>query len=344
MKTEILARIILFIFIFAGITIPVAGRVFFATPSSTTIELHARIPENGGWSMDHIQASVGEPIHLRLISDDVVHGFAIGKSDQPALEIIPGKIVDTTLVFDKPGTYTYYCTHWCSPNHWRMRGTIEVIGRGQNLDPEPLPLYLQLGIDIDASHPALITPDSSPSAGRGAQLAGSLPLYATELNTYQTSSPAQLWLRLRKESKLSKLKDEEIWDLVAFICQNRTSSETLSQASRLYAANCAACHGENGKGDGVVVRGLPEMDTQSMVHNRVHPPDFTNSKNLLGASPALLEGKMIRGGMGTGMPYWGPIFTEEQMDGLISYLYNFVWQFTTGNNSSHNSVTSYPSK
>jgi len=26
---------------------------------------------------------------------------------------------------------------------------------------------------------------------------------------------------------------------------------------------------------------------------------------MLGASPALLHGKIVRGGMGTGMPYWG---------------------------------------
>ena len=32
---------------------------------------------------------------------------------------------------------------------------------------------------------------------------------------------------------------------------------------------------------------------------------------MLGASDAILEGKIIRGGMGTGMPYWGPIFTDR---------------------------------
>jgi mono/diheme cytochrome c family protein len=63
-----------------------------------------------------------------------------------------------------------------------------------------------------------------------------------------------------------------------------------------------------------------------MGHSLVAPPDFTDPKDLLGASPVLLEGKLIRGGMGTGMPSWGPILTSEQMDGLISYLYNFALQ------------------
>ena len=54
------------------------------------------------------------------------------------------------------------------------------------------------------------------------------------------------------------------------------------------------------------------------------PGDFTDPRLLLGASPALLEGKMLRGGMGTGMPYWGPIFTEDEIDALIAYLYQFA--------------------
>ena len=44
---------------------------------------------------------------------------------------------------------------------------------------------------------------------------------------------------------------------------------------------------------------------------------------LLGASPAILEGKIIRGGMGTGMPYWGPILTAPQIWALIDYLWMF---------------------
>ena len=55
------------------------------------------------------------------------------------------------------------------------------------------------------------------------------------------------------------------------------------------------------------------------------PPDFTDPKNLLGTSPALLEGKIIRGGMGSGMPYWDPIFTPQQIDVLVGYLYSFAW-------------------
>jgi len=47
---------------------------------------------------------------------------------------------------------------------------------------------------------------------------------------------------------------------------------------------------------------------------------------MLTASPALLQGKIIRGGMGTGMPSWGLIYTEEQTWNLVDYLWTFQFQ------------------
>lgn len=57
------------------------------------------------------------------------------------------------------------------------------------------------------------------------------------------------------------------------------------------------------------------------------PANFTDAKRMLGASPALLEGKFLRGGMGTGMPAWGPIFTEEQAWHLVEALYSFQFHY-----------------
>jgi mono/diheme cytochrome c family protein len=57
------------------------------------------------------------------------------------------------------------------------------------------------------------------------------------------------------------------------------------------------------------------------------PVDFTNSTRMLSASPALLQGKILRGGMGTGMPMWGSILTEEQIWDLIAYLYSFQFEY-----------------
>jgi len=327
MKKEFIARLVIILFLGIAILIPVAGRQFFPIFSKDKlVEIHARMPENGGWSPAIIKAAVGQPIHLRLISDDVLHSFAIGQSDQPPLDIPPGEVVDTTLIFNQPGRYTFYCTRWCGPNHWRMRGIIEVSGPGQTTDKKPEPLYLRLNLDIDAPHLASVIPEKQPSAERGAQFANLLPVYATDPYTYQTNSPAQLWQQLRTEANLHELSDAALWDVIAYIWQNHTTPQKVAQGANLFSTNCAACHGETGRGDGVMVPNLPAMNSQDKKHGLTRPPDFTNPQVLLGASPALLAGKIIRGGMGTGMPYWGPIFTDDQIDDLVSYIYTFVLQ------------------
>jgi mono/diheme cytochrome c family protein/plastocyanin len=329
MKKETLARIVVILGIALAVAIPFAGRYWIGSTKDQTIDMHARMPENGGWSVDHIQAQVGQTIHLRLTADDVVHSFAIGLSDQAPIQVQPGQVVETTLKFDKPGKYTFYCTTWCGPNHWRMRGTIDVSGGEEPTQP-PKPLFLQLGIDVDAPHLAAVTPAAPAVASRGAALASRLPVYATDMQVYQTTSPSELWQKLRAETSLKDLSDADLWDAVAWVVQNHIKPEKLVDAQKLYTTNCAACHGETGQGNGVIVRGLPTMDPHAMGamvgHSLVSPPDFTNPKTLLGASPALLEGKIIRGGMGTGMPAWGPILTGEQMDEVISYLYTFALQ------------------
>jgi mono/diheme cytochrome c family protein len=335
MKKETLARFLVVFFFIIAVSIPFAGQWWYTRNLGDPIELHARMPENGGWSLNTIQAQVGQPIYLHITSDDVVHGFAIAKSDQPALEIMPGEFVDTTLTFDKPGTYTYYCTRWCGPNHWRMRGTIEVTGTGKPLALDPQPLYIKLGIDIDSPQQAKVVSFSPASAEHGAQFAKLLPAYATQRDTYLSTSPSQLWSQLRAEQTQSSLSDQDLWDAVAWIWQHQTSPEAVADGQKLFSANCAACHGEKGQGNGVMVRRKPVwnpgsstaggMSPSSTGEGIFSPPDFTDPKNLLGAGPALLEGKIIRGGMGTGMPYWGPIFTSQQIESLVSYLYHFAW-------------------
>ena len=47
---------------------------------------------------------------------------------------------------------------------------------------------------------------------------------------------------------------------------------------------------------------------------------------MLAGTRAIYTAKIRRGGMGTGMPYWGSIFTEEELDALVDY----VWGFSLG--------------
>lgn len=300
------------------------------------VEVHAAMPEQGGWSIDSLSVQSGAPLRLRLISDDVYHGFAIGQhSEMGSLDLPPGQPVETTLVFAQPGKYVFYCTRWCGPNHWRMRGTIEVSGPAERRQIQPPPLYVDLGLDIDAEHYAEIVPERMPSAARGAGLEVNLPSAYRTQQYYQTHSPVEAWRALRQEPSLAGLDDQRVWDLVAFLWAAQTTPEKMEEGRRLYAANCAACHGEAGQGEGVMAGDLAveppnsqphaQSDTHSdgAGHGDMAPTDFTEAEHMLGASPAVLHGKIVRGGMGTGMPYWGPIFTEEQVWKLVSYLWTF---------------------
>lgn len=324
MRQEWLARILVLLLIAAAISIPAVGWL----RRSPGIVIHARMAETGGWTPENLTAPVGEPLHLRLTSDDVTHGFAIGQSDQPAVDVIPGEMTDITLVFDKPGKYTFYCTRWCSVNHWRMRGVIEVTGAATKVEPVEPPLYVTLGLDIDAEHHAGSIPARKPSALRGALLSPSLPASYLSREYYLTHTPDELWQALRTEAAYQRLGDQDVWDLVAWVWQSNTAPQELSLGRQLYAANCAACHGEQGSGNGVFSEQLVqsasgELSEKPTGEMTTRPTDFTDPDHLLAASPAHLQGKIIRGGMGSGMPYWGPIFTEEQTWALVAYLWTF---------------------
>jgi mono/diheme cytochrome c family protein/plastocyanin len=323
-RSELTSRILIIAGLFLVSGVPIS--IWRQTPL-----VHVSMAEDGGWNPDAFKAEVGKPLHLRLTSDDVVHGFAVGQMEMQSVDVMPGKVTDVTLTFDQPGTYTFYCTRWCGLNHWRMRGTIEVTGSGNSSDPVSTPLYVTLKLDIDAPHDATVVPSTPPSALNGKRLATKLDLSRlTSTDFYQTHSPYQAF----QELSTTALTDAEKWDIVAYIWQSNTAAEELAEGKRLFAQNCAACHGENGAANGVFADDLKaagEASQQAMSGSdemqRQTPADFTNPKRMLGASPALLQGKILRGGMGTGMPMWGSVFTEKQIWNLISYLYSFQFEY-----------------
>jgi len=321
-RTELLSRVLITVAILGAVGTP----LFFW---ARTPLIHARIAEDGGWIPDVIRAEVDQPLSLRLTSDDVAHGFAVGGVEMQGVDVLPGEVAEITLTFENPGIYTFYCTRWCGLNHWRMRGTIEVGGSNAEAGPAVPPLYVTLGIDIDAPHESRLTPERRPSAIRGQRLAADLSIPRTS-DYYRTHSPQQVFEDLLGTS----LIDSQRWDVVAYVWRSNTTPESLADGGRLYAQNCAACHGEKGAGDGVFADDLAragEASMQTMAGSedmtRQTPVDFTDPTRMLGASPALLQGKILRGGMGTGMPMWGSILTEEQTWDLIAYIYSFQFEY-----------------
>ncbi|SNQ62029.1 cupredoxin domain-containing protein [Candidatus Methanoperedens nitratireducens] len=94
------------------------------------IELQARAPERGNWSMQEIHLIKGEPVTLKIRNVDTVsHGFAIpelGISLSGAGEIKPGNVATIEFIPDTTGSFMFTCTTWCSTRHMQMTGKIIV--------------------------------------------------------------------------------------------------------------------------------------------------------------------------------------------------------------------------
>ena len=117
MRKEWIARLVVGLLVGLAVSIPAAG----AWRGAQATVIHARISETGGWTPGSLTVAAGQPLHLRLTSDDVTHGFAVGQSGQPGVDVLPGKSTHLSLTFDKPGTYTFYCSV-----HPNMTGTLTV--------------------------------------------------------------------------------------------------------------------------------------------------------------------------------------------------------------------------
>ncbi|MEJ5199570.1 MAG: c-type cytochrome [Anaerolineae bacterium] len=317
------------------------------------IEVVARAPEWGGFSPDRLTLRAGETVRLRISSPDVVHGLVIPGLGIEVDEIYPGKVVEVDVTPARPGRYAFACTRWCGADHWRMRGVIEVINltpqppsRQGNLTPQPpslvgkgeidspplsgegpgerLPLYQQLGLDLDAMrHAAHVTPTGRPSAAAGAKLGDRLPADLADVHSRRAIAPGDAFQRLRADPANADLSDDDVWNLIAWAWFKDVDEAALARAAALYARDCAACHGERGAGDGPAGANLPGMAAMDPAMPR-GPAAFTAAGALLAASDALLQGKLLRGGMGTGMPEFGSLYTDEELWAMVTYLRSFV--------------------
>jgi mono/diheme cytochrome c family protein/uncharacterized cupredoxin-like copper-binding protein len=296
------------------------------------IDIVARTPEQGGFSPDRLQLRAGETVRLRLSSPDVVHGFTIPALGVDVQEIYPGKVVEIDVTPQKPGRYAFACTRWCGADHWRMRGVLDVDAPGPaaGADPATLPtaeppLFQSLGVDIDAARAtARDLPSRQPSVGRGVFLGATLPPELADPTARRILSPADAFRRMRTDTRMGNLSDDDLWDVVAWAWSPRAAPEASARSETLYIRDCAACHGTTGKGDGPAGASLPGMKKMdpSMPSG---PADFTDAARMLSASDVVLQGKLLRGGMGTGMPEFGSLYTDGELWSMVSYIRSFLF-------------------
>jgi nitrous-oxide reductase len=78
---------------------------------------------------EHIEVNEGDHVIWRLTNveraQDATHGFAL-PAYNVNLSLEPGEMQTLEFVADKPGTYTFYCSEFCSALHLEMAGYLLV--------------------------------------------------------------------------------------------------------------------------------------------------------------------------------------------------------------------------
>lgn len=305
------------------------------------IDVDAHIAEAGGFSPDSITVRTGQRSRLRFHAADVAHGVAIGPGLGLDLgDIASGATASVDLTFDHAGSYTFYCNKWCSPEHWRMRGVIQVV---DDRLPPPTPVsdpvidnLVAEGVDIDAylAHedhatpvqptPALTpaTPPMSAEGGAGAVQAAALviPPELQDAQWRRTHAPADA-AALLMAANPSAAADQIAGAMPSLWASNR-SPDQLGNAATFFAKNCAACHGEQGNGDGFAAGSVTGSVTGS---GTTPPPSLADPQRMASRRSDVLYAKIRRGGMGTGMPNFGTLLTPQETWDLVEYIWYLAY-------------------
>ncbi len=62
---------------------------------------------------------VGKKVKLLVTANDVIHNFTLGAAGVK-MDAVPGRINETSMTLDKPGTYYGFCQELCGTNHAYM--------------------------------------------------------------------------------------------------------------------------------------------------------------------------------------------------------------------------------
>ncbi len=286
------------------------------------IDIDMSVAERGGFAPASLRIQAGQTVMLRFHASDVAHAVAIGPGIGIDLGVIaPGESKEVTFTLNQPGVYTFYCNLWCSREHWRMRGVIDVIATDGSLPTasgDPV---------IDALNAANIDIDSGVHTNDGTYVGAPITPDAVTLASLDVPeilrTPA--WKRTHTladvvatlTSANPSLSATDVTGAAASLWGESLQATDLTQAATLYAKNCAACHGATGQGDGVAAA------------LAATPPAPLTATALFERRPDVLYAKIRRGGMGTGMPNFGTIFTPEETWALVDYL----WWLALGESS-----------
>ena len=87
------------------------------------IEISAKKYE---FSPSQITLKKGEPVILRLMSADRIHGF-MSRPLKIDTDITPGKAADVAVTPATAGNFTVICDHYCGTGHGNMKMKVAVV-------------------------------------------------------------------------------------------------------------------------------------------------------------------------------------------------------------------------
>ncbi|MDE2196647.1 MAG: cytochrome c oxidase subunit II [Gammaproteobacteria bacterium] len=241
--------------------------------------------------VDHpLVVPVGKKVRLLITSDDVIHSWYVADFAAKT-DAIPGFVNETWIQVDKPGTYRGGCTELCGRGHGFM--PIVVVAM-------PAADYQKWVTAMQAGNGAYINPASMQPESVGSPVVFS----AAELNFNAVSpvaaggnaaSPPTAAPAAAKPAAASA--PAEVTHTVAG--QQWTLATAMAHGKQIYAANCAACHMPDGKGNAA-------MNVPAIAGGPIPNGPLAAHISLV------LHGKGI-------MPPWGNILNDADLAAVITF-------------------------
>ena len=123
-------------FVFAMIMFAWGAVLFYEiqTPPENTLEIEV-VGKQWMWKTQHpngrseinaLHVPAGQPVRLRMISEDVIHSFYI-PAFRVKQDVLPGYYSQLWFTPTKVGSYHLFCAEYCGTEHSGMIGTVTVM-------------------------------------------------------------------------------------------------------------------------------------------------------------------------------------------------------------------------
>ncbi|MGB4246160.1 MAG: c-type cytochrome [Pseudohongiellaceae bacterium] len=213
---------------------------------------------------------VGKPVKALLRSKDVLHNYTVPQF-RVKMDLVPGMVTYLWFTPTVVGSYDILCEELCGIGHHVMRGKV-VVAEQADYDAwlSRQPTYAQLA-GMSAPNAAAGQQQYAVCAScHGQQGEGNPALNAPKLNGLQSwyierqlkyyqqgvrgAHPDDVYGRQMAPMASMLSTDEAVRNVAAYISQlpvtdaPATVSGNAANGMSIYNANCAACHGKDGKG------------------------------------------------------------------------------------------------